>query len=117
MTSCSHGIVTLPIWSETTTAAPHDQKWHRNDGFITVVLYPRHTPDTLTVNENGLIPGHQQIFPQIPGLEVDNPQEEQGEDEEADEEAPYQGESRPATYYDPLQSKIRFWTEDTRKNE
>lgn len=108
MTSSSHGIVTLPIWSETTTAAPQNQRWHRTDGFITVVLYPRRTPDTLTVKENGLVPGHQQIFPQLPGLEVDNQQEQ-----EEDEETPYQEEITLPTNQDPLQSKIRFWTEDT----
>ncbi|KAJ5995455.1 hypothetical protein N7481_002432 [Penicillium waksmanii] len=116
MTSSSHGVVTLPIWSKTTTAGPNPLDKHINDKFITVVVYPRQVVTIFPELENGLDPNHR-ASPWI--VEKLGSQKQQEDQEQSEASAPPQNDAasketegiKDATQ-DEMQSKARFWSEN-----
>ncbi|KAJ5379277.1 hypothetical protein N7509_012396 [Penicillium cosmopolitanum] len=116
MTSSSHGVMKLPIWSETTTTGPNPLDKHINDKFITVVVYPRRAVTIFPEPENGLDSNHR-LSPWI--VEKVGSQEQQEDQEQSEAPAPLRSDAaaketediKDATQ-DEIQSKARFWSEN-----
>ncbi|CAI7617488.1 unnamed protein product [Penicillium manginii] len=119
MTSSSHGVVTLPIWSEpTTTPGPNPLNRHTNDRFITVIHYPRQvaTPAIFSHPEDGSDSDHR-TSPWIAD-EVGSQNQQDGK-EQSEEPAPHRNDAasnQPEDMMDSVQDEIksqpRFWSED-----
>lgn len=117
MASASHGAVTLPIWSEpTTTPGPIPLNIHVNDGFVTVVLYPRPIVTIFPEPENGFDSYHRAC----PWIEekVDSQNQQDGK-EQTEEPAPPRNydalkyrEDMKDEAQGEIQSKPRFLSEN-----
>ncbi|KAJ5226943.1 uncharacterized protein N7469_006949 [Penicillium citrinum] len=116
----SHDIMTLPVWSEASTAEQHDLNRHTKYGFLTIVTYPLNLLTPTTVLDVEAISTSILVHQGNPRTvdERDAQTRDQHGDKKQDKVANSSSsetglpktEKREQVYQeDQIQSKVRFW--------